>query len=154
MVLGPTGKRRFVGPGGPGDPRDPKIPSNRRAAKRPTGCKGCRPQGPPGTQESAIAGRPQTMYENPSACLYDLVTSSAPSHRNFFGLASSMASGPNSAELSHSLKVLGRGRNTQKPVRNRSESIRDSLWALPREFVAWFRPVGGPIWAPNRRFQT
>ncbi len=50
-------------------------------------------------------------------------------------------------ELSRSFKVLDRGRNTQKPVRNRSESVCAGLWAPRRGFLAWFRFVRGPIWA-------
>ncbi len=48
-----------------------------------------------------------------------------------------------SAELSRTLKVLDRGRNTQKPDRNRSESGCVGLWAPPRAFWASFRPVWG-----------
>jgi hypothetical protein len=32
-------------------------------------------------------------------------------------------------------------RNTERPVRNRSESVCASLWAPPWAFVAWLRPV-------------
>ncbi len=57
-----------------------------------------------------------------------------------------------SAELSHSLQVLDRGGNSPKALRNRSESACDDLWARPRAFVAWLRPVWGPISVPNQRF--
>ncbi len=50
-----------------------------------------------------------------------------------------------SAELSRSLKVSDRGRNTSKPVRNRLESVCAGLWAPPRAFLALLRPVWGPI---------
>ncbi len=50
--------------------------------------------------------------------------------------------GGGSAEPSRS---LDRGRNTPKPVGNRSESVCAGLWAPPRTFLAWFRPVLGPI---------
>ncbi len=50
------------------------------------------------------------------------------------------------------VKVLDRGRNTQRPVRHRSESVCAGMWAPPRAFSAWFRPVWEPIWATNRRF--
>ncbi len=56
------------------------------------------------------------------------------------------------AELSRSLEVSDRGRNTQKPVRNRSESVCAGLWAPLQVFLAWFRPVWGPNVAPSRRF--
>ncbi len=46
------------------------------------------------------------------------------------------------SNLSRSLKVLDRGRNTQKPVRNRSESCCAGLWAPCRVFWAWFGPAG------------
>jgi hypothetical protein len=59
---------------------------------------------------------------------------------------------PYSAELSRSLKVLDRVRHTQKPVRNRSESVCAGLRAPSRALLAYFRPVWGPTWAPNRRF--
>jgi hypothetical protein len=51
-----------------------------------------------------------------------------------------------SAELSHSLKVLDRGRNTQEPVRNRSESVRAGVWAPPRAFGLGFVRVWGRFW--------
>ncbi len=56
------------------------------------------------------------------------------------------------SELSRSLKVLDRGRNTQKPARNRSESLCAGLRAPTRAFLAWFRLFRGPIRAPSRRF--
>jgi hypothetical protein len=56
-----------------------------------------------------------------------------------------------SAELSHTLKVLDRGRNAQKPYHNWSESVRAGLWAPPWVLLAWLRPVWGPIWVQNRR---
>ncbi len=54
--------------------------------------------------------------------------------------------------VSHSLKVLDRGRNTPKPVRNRSESIRAASRAPCRIFRAWFGPALGPNLGRNRRF--
>ncbi len=52
------------------------------------------------------------------------------------GLTSRDLSGT-SAELSPSLKVSDRGRNTKTPVRNRLESVRACLWAPPRACLAW-----------------
>ncbi len=49
------------------------------------------------------------------------------------------------------MKSFDRGRNTQKPVRNRSESVRAGLRAPPWALLAWLRSVWGPIWAPSRR---
>ncbi len=47
------------------------------------------------------------------------------------------------------LNLLDRGGNTRKPVRNRPESICAGLQAPPQACL--LRPVGGPIWVPNRR---
>ena len=47
------------------------------------------------------------------------------------------------------VQVSDRGRNTQKTVRNRLESVCAGLWAPSRVFWAWPRPVWGPIWVPT-----
>jgi hypothetical protein len=60
----------------------------------------------------------------------------------------------NSAELSHSFKVLERRRNTPKAGQNRSESLCAGLWAPCRVFWAWFGPALGPIPVRNRRFSA
>ena len=57
-----------------------------------------------------------------------------------------------SAELSHSLKVADRRRNTPTWGQNRSESLRAGLWAPCRVFWAWFGFALGPIPVRNRRF--
>ncbi len=63
-----------------------------------------------------------------------------------------MVPGAPLTELSRNLQVSDRGRNIQRTVRNRTESVCAGLWAPPGAFWAWFRPASGPIWAPNRRF--
>ncbi len=57
-----------------------------------------------------------------------------------------------SAELSRSLKVSDRRRNTPKSGQNRSESLFAGVWAACRIFWAWFGAVLGPIPVRNRRF--
>ena len=54
-----------------------------------------------------------------------------------------------SAELSHSLKVSDRRRNTPKSAQNRSESLCVGLWVPCRIFWAWFDPALGPNPARN-----
>ncbi len=49
--------------------------------------------------------------------------------------------GGGSTELSRSLKVMDHGRSTPATARNRSETICAGLWAPPRAFLAWCRPV-------------
>ena len=58
----------------------------------------------------------------------------------------------NSAELSRSLKVSDRRRNTPKSGQNRSESLCAGLWVPCRIFWAWFGPALGPNPARNRIF--
>ncbi len=55
------------------------------------------------------------------------------------------------SELSSSLEVSDRRRNTPKAVQIRSESLCAGLWVLCRIFWAWFGPVVGPNPARNRR---
>ncbi len=59
-----------------------------------------------------------------------------------------------SAELSHSLKVLDRRRNTPKSVQSRSESLCSGLWVPCRIFWACFGPALGPNPIRNLRFPT
>ncbi len=56
-----------------------------------------------------------------------------------------------SAELSRSLKILDRGRNIQKPVRNRSESVYAGLRAPTWALFGLVSSGLGPIWAQRRR---
>ena len=69
-------------------------------------------------------------------------------------LSEAVASGHDSAELSHSLKVSDRRRNTPKSVQNRSESLCVGLGVPCRIFWVWFDPALGPNPARNRRFPT
>ena len=57
-----------------------------------------------------------------------------------------------SAELSRSLKVSDRRRNTPKSAQNRSESLRAGLWVPWRIFWAWFCCVLDRNPARHRRF--
>ncbi len=55
-----------------------------------------------------------------------------------------------SAELSYSLKVSDRHRNTPKSAQSRSESLCASLWVSYRVFWAWLGFALGPTPARNR----
>ena len=57
-----------------------------------------------------------------------------------------------SAELSHSLKVSDRRRNTPKSAQNRSELGCAGLWVPCRICWAWFGPALGPNPVRHRRF--
>jgi hypothetical protein len=56
-----------------------------------------------------------------------------------------------SPELSHSLKVLGRRRNTLKLSQNPSESLCAGLWVRCQIFWVWFGPAFGPTPGGSRR---
>ncbi len=57
-----------------------------------------------------------------------------------------------SAELSHSVKVSDRLRDTSKSVQHSSESLCADLWVPCRVFWVWFGPALDPNLVQNRRF--
>jgi hypothetical protein len=82
-----------------------------------------------------------------------LMTQAAPwDDNNITGISvEAPLSNPSSAELSHSLQVLDRGRNTPKPTQNPGRTLCAGLWVPHLVCVAGFGQVWGAIWVDNRR---